>query len=215
MAKKDEIIEIKKVDPKTAIFHIEGTSAIICNKMDDVTKRDLLDQRKDKAKEVKKPNKWEKIITSIHWYNGDPENFTEETLHEQLDPAKNAPCFTTFGFKKAMCDAVVRFGIDKYSTKFKAAVSMNSKNGLIPFKYSSYRMREELMSPKRGAPILVYINEFGGWSADVTITYIDSVYSLDQIVNIINLTGIGIGIGSGRNAEFGRFKVTGVTQAGA
>ena len=212
MAKKDEIIEIKKVDPKTAIFHIEGTSAIICNKMDNVTKRDLTDERKDKAKEVKKPNKWEKIITSIHWNNGDPETFTEESLKEQL--ANNAPCFTTFGFKKAMCDAVVRFGIDKYSTKFKAAVSMNSKNSLIPFKFSDYRCREELMSPKRGAPILVYINEFGGWEADVSITYIDSVYSLEQIVNIINLTGIGIGIGSGRNAEFGRFKVTGVTKVG-
>ncbi len=212
MAKKDEIIEIKEVDPKTAIFHIEGTNAIICNKMDNVTKRDLMDQRKDKAKAIEKPNKWEKVITSIHWNNGDPDTFTEDSLREQLE--SNAPCFTTFGFKKAMCDAVVRFGIDKYSTKFKAAVSMNSKNGLIPFKFTDYRCREELMSPKRGAPILVYINEFGGWSADVSITYIDSVYSLNQITNIINLTGIGIGIGSGRNAEYGRFKVTGVTRVG-
>lgn len=211
MAKKETTvtIDLAEVKPKTATVHIVGTSSIICNKMDDVTKRELMDERKDKTKKVEKVNKWEKIITSIHWKNGKPAEFTEDTMMEQLDPAVNQPCFTTFGFKKAMCDAVVRFGIDTYSTKFKAAVSMNSKNGLIPFTFSDYQLRDELMSPKRGAPILVYINEFGGWEADITFSYIEKIYSLEQIVNIINLTGIGIGIGSGRNAEYGRFKVTG------
>lgn len=36
------------------------------------------------------------------------------------------------------------------------------------------------------------------------------VYSLDQIVNIINLAGFGIGIGSGRTSGYGRFQVVGV-----
>lgn len=32
-------------------------------------------------------------------------------------------------------------------------------------------------------------------------------FSLEQIVNIINLAGFGNGIGSGRSSSFGRFRV--------
>ena len=66
------------------------------------------------------------------------------------------------------------------------------------------------MSPKRGAPVLVYINRFSGWSSQVHITYTENVYTLDQIVNIINMAGFGLGIGSGRSSGYGRYHVVGV-----
>ena len=65
-----------------------------------------------------------------------------------------------------------------------------------------------LMSPKKGAPVLVKLNRFSGWSAKFKISFLENVYSLEQIVNIINLSGFGIGIGSSRNSDFGRYHIT-------
>jgi len=66
------------------------------------------------------------------------------------------------------------------------------------------------MSPKKGSPVLVRLNRFSGWSATFMVSYMESVYSAEQIINIINLAGFGIGIGSGRTSGFGRYHVENV-----
>ena len=108
----------------------------------------------------------------------------------------------------SFCAAVVRNEIDTYSTKFDACVNIVSKGGLIPIEFAEHYVDEKLMSPKKGAPVLVHLNRFSGWSAKLTISYIEGgAYSLEQIVNIINLAGFGIGIGSGRSSGYGRYHV--------
>lgn len=211
MAKTENVesIEIPQIDPKIAYITIIGDSDLVLNKMDDVTARELIDARKDKAKSLDKPNKWEKIITSIHWRDGKPKVFTEESLYDALE--HNAPCITSFGLKKSLGEAVVRNEISKYSTKFDACVNFMAPGGLIPIKFTEYHQDEMLMSPKKGAPVLVTLNRFSGWSATFAINYIEKAYSLAQIVNIINLAGFGIGIGSGRRSSGnGRYHVVDV-----
>ena len=51
------------------------------------------------------------------------------------------------------------------------------------------------------------MNRFSGWSAEFTIQFTENVYSLEQIINIINLAGFGLGIGSGRTSGYGRYHV--------
>ena len=99
MKKEVEVIEFKAIEPKTVEVTIVGDTDLILNKMNDVTTRQLTDARKDKAKDLAKPNEWEQIITSLHWVNGKPEEFSEKTLKENLNPKKNAPCITAFGLK--------------------------------------------------------------------------------------------------------------------
>ena len=144
----------------------------------------------------------------MHWYNGKPIDFSEEGLRKAL--TENAPCITGFGLKKSFGDAVVRNEIDKYKTKFDANVNIISKGGLVPIKFAEHHVDEKLMSPKKGAPVLVNLNRFSGWSATLTVSYMENVYSVEQIVNIINLAGFGLGIGSGRTSGFGRYHVSGV-----
>lgn len=69
---------------------------------------------------------------------------------------------------------------------------------------------EKLMSPKKGAPVLVRLNRFSGWSATFTIQYTENAYSLEQILNIIRLAGFGNGIGSGRTSGYGRYHIESV-----
>lgn len=209
--KKERIIEVQPVRIEHATILIEGDGDLVLNKMNARTVRELTAARDGKKTIKEVPNIWEDIITAIHWRDGYPvkdtyHNMTEETLRDML--TNNAPCITGFGLKKSFCQAVVRNEIDTYSTKFDNA--MNVTNALIPIKFVEHNVDQKLMSPKRGAPVLVYINRFSGWSAEIPITYTENVYSLDQIVNIINMAGFGLGIGSGRSSGYGRYHVVGL-----
>lgn len=206
--KKTNTIEVVAMPIQTKTILIEGTGDLVLNKMNAPTVRALTDARKDKAKSLEKPNYWEEVITSMHWYNGTPSDFSEEGMERAL--VENAPCISGFGLKKSLGDAVVRAGIDQYKTKFDANVNIIAKNNLIPVKFAQHFVDEKLMSPKKGAPVLAKLNRFTGWTAQFDIQFLENVYSLEQIVNIINMAGFGIGIGSGRSSGYGRYKVVGI-----
>lgn len=205
---KETIIEIQPISVIHAKITIEGDGDLVLNKMNAPTIRQLTDARKDKAKKLEKPNEWEQIITSMHWRDGTPTDFSEEGLGEAL--IHNAPCISAFGLKKSLGQAVVRGGIDKYSTKFDAGVNIVATGGLIPITFAEHFVDEKLMSPKRGAPVLARLNRFTGWKATFEIACVETSYSLDSVTNIINLAGFGLGIGSGRSSGYGRYHVIGV-----
>lgn len=202
---KETVIEMKPIKIKNVVITIVGDGDLVLNKMNDVVSKELVDKRKDKAKDLSKPNEWEKIITALHWKDGKPTDFSEEGMIRAL--RENAPCITAFGLKKSFGDAVVRNEIDKYKTKFDASVNIIANGGLVPITFAEHFIDEKLMSPKKGAPVLVHLNRFSGWKAEFTLSYTENAYSIEQIVNIINLAGFGIGIGSGRTSGYGRYHV--------
>ena len=206
---KENIISITPIALTTVTFTIQGDGDLILNRMNDVVKKKLMDERKDKSKTIKETNVWEEVITSMHWRDGTPKTFSEESLKDAL--VNNAPCITSFGLKKSFEETIVRSGLDKYSTKFRNGVNILANGGLIPIRFADHYIDEKLMSPKRGAPVLVRQNRFSGWSADITIQYIEGgAYSIEQIAQIIGLAGFGSGIGSGRSSGYGRYHVTDV-----
>lgn len=215
MKNNNETIELYNINVKHARIYIEGDTDLILNKMNARNTRMLTAVDRKKIREV--PNIWEDIITAIHWR--DPLNVEdtytacdEKMLYELLE--NNAPCITAFGLKKSIGEAVVRNEINKYKTKVDNAVNINAKGGLIPVTFAEHAVDKRLMSPKKGAPVTVLLNHFIGWKANFEITYSEHVYSLEQIVNFINLAGFGLGIGSGRSSGYGRYHVTGVEKIG-
>jgi hypothetical protein len=212
MAKKNDVekIDLLKVNPKIFTVTITGDTDLVLNKMDAVTERELTDARNDKAKSVEKPNKWERIITSIHWLEGSGDVFTEDEFVRKLN--EDTPCITAHGVKEMLANAVVRSGLEPYSTKFKTNVNINGEkgSGLIPIRFSEHYLNELLMSPKKGKPVLARLNCFKGWSADIEVSFLDGMYSAEQITGLFQIAGFGNGIGSSRNAGFGRFHVENV-----
>lgn len=211
MSRKDNSIELMKIDVKSATVFIEGDTDLVLNKMNARNTRMLTADDRKKVKEV--PNRWEDIITAVNWRDALPTDNTyrdcdEAMLHDLLK--NNAPCISAFGLKKSFGQAVVRNEIDKYATKFDNAVNVIAPKGLVPVTFSEWSLDERLMSPKRGAPINVMLNHFSGWKAAFRIDYTDNVYGLEAIVNIINLAGFGLGIGSGRTSGYGRYHVVDV-----
>lgn len=206
--KEKNIVAVEPIKVEHATVFIEGDGDLVLNKMNARVVRELTAARDGKKLTKQVPNIWEDIITAIHWRDGIPmantyEESTEEVLKEML--RDNSPCITGFGLKKSFGQAVTRNEIDTYSTKFDNA--MNVTNRLEPITFSEHFVDKTLMSPKRGAPVLVYINRFSGWRSQIHISYTENVYSLQQIVNIINMAGFGLGIGSGRSSGFGRYHV--------
>lgn len=209
--KGTKVIELKPIEIKTATISIEGDGDLVLNQMNARNTRTLTEKQSGKKTTSLAPNKWEDIITSVRWLDGHGMTDTykesdEEKMRELLN--NNKPCITAFGLKKSFDQAVVRNEIDTYSTKFDNAVNVIAPKGLVPVTFTEWSLDERLMSPKKGAPVLVYLNHFSGWRAKFKIAYTDNVYTIDQIVNIINLAGFGLGIGSGRTSGYGRYHVT-------
>ena len=211
MTKEEKKLVIPEIKLKKAVITIVGESDLVLNKMNKRNEEFLIGVRKDEGKKIASINEWEDVITAMHWRDELPKNiqYTEETLKDLL--TNNAPCISAFGLKKSFGQAVVRNGIDTYATKFDACVNIIASGNLVPIRFAEHYIDEKLMSPKRGAPVLVRMNRFSGWEADVIIQYIDGgAYGIEQIVQIVNLAGFGMGIGSGRTSGFGRYTVKGV-----
>ncbi len=209
-----QVIEVPAINPQYCTVKIVGDSDLVLNKIDNATKRFLETERDgNKPKKIEKVNKWEKICTSIHWLYGDPdlapEDYTEDTMKQLLK--ENVPCISAFGFKKQLNKAVVRYGVATYSTGFDANVKTTAPNGLIPVKFTEHFIDEDIRQPKKGAPVLSRTNRFSGWSADVGIAFLEGIISLESVLNVFNLMGYNIGIGSGVTSGFGRFHVENVT----
>lgn len=210
--KKEKNIAVKGLVINTATIKIVGDGDLILNKMDAPTERMLTDVRKDKSKNMEKPNEWEVVATKIRWQKPFIGDYTEENFKKNL--TENAPCISAFGLKKSFGQAVVRSGLDKYATKFDASMNIVAENNLVPIKFAEHYIDEKLMSPKRGAPVLVKQNRFTGWSAEITIQYLDNgSFSLEQILQVINISGFSMGIGSGRTSGYGRYHVEEVIAA--
>ena len=209
---KEKVIGIERIKVNHAVIEIEGDGDLVLNKMNARNTRALLSDDRKKVKEA--PNVWEDVITALHWRDGIPMDDTykesDETMfYKMLED--NAPCITAFGLKKSFGQAVTQNEIDRYATKFNNAVNVVADKGLVPITFAEWTIDERLMSPKKGAPVVVRLNHFSGWRAKFRIDYTDNVYSLNEIVNIINLAGFGLGIGSGRSSGYGRYHVIGVS----
>lgn len=208
---QEKVVALDPIKVQYAEIFIEGDGDIVLNKMNARNERSLNNRDDKKVREV--PNMWEDLTTAIHWKNniGIKDTYndcTEDTFNELL--SNNNPCITAFGLKKSFGQAVVRNGIDTYATKFDNAVNIIADKGLVPIIFTEWACDERLMSPKTGKPVKVWLNHFSGWKASFKIAYTENIYNLNSIVNIINLAGFGLGIGSGRTSGYGRYHVTNV-----
>lgn len=213
---KNELV-ISTLKPQERTIFIEGESDLIINQMNARTIREMVAKQSGQKMPKQQPNVWEDIITSIRWR--DPLPLTEDDGFKEYNEewfkkilTENAPCISAFGLKKAFMNTVVRNEIDTYSTKFDTTVSVLPVNGGIPIEFATHTLGTFLLPPpsNRGTRVLARESIFSGWKTNFKIRFTDNVYSLDEIVSIINLSGFGIGIGSGRSAGYGRYKVVDV-----
>jgi hypothetical protein len=72
------------------------------------------------------------------------------------------------------------------------------------------RFREDMVRVGMGTADIRYRPEFVEWSTTLPITYNSTRVSPEQIINLLNVAGFGVGVGEWRpekNGQYGRFHV--------
>ena len=210
MKKADTVIEIRPVNLVKTRMSIVGDSPLIMHAWSEKAKRLMLEAqtktaKTKKAREIRKP--FEEFVDSMYWLTGMPENKDEEGF---VDAIQNG---AKFGFpvtaiKQAAIASAYRSGSVKDMVSLRGAFFLNGLDvpDFVTIKSDVPEMREDMVKIGMGTADLRYRGEFKNWRADMVLTFNDNgVFSLDHIVNAINLGGFMCGIGEWRPERDGQF----------
>lgn len=191
MASKKEVsVELKPINIQHAELKLVGDSPLIVHAWSAKAKKEMLDKQMKKAKNAKEAK--------------DPERDYEESFY-RLPNGK--PGFPTIGFKKAAVSAGGRFSDGLKMTELRGSFFIEGELSEI---IGEPRMREDMVRIGMGTADIRYRPEFPEWSTILNIKYNADAISLEQIVNLFNLAGFGVGVGEWRpekDGQYGMFHV--------
>ena len=194
-------VTIPPMNIQTLEIVLVGDSSLISHAWSDKAKKMMLDKqmkRAQQAKEAKSPE--QDYIDSLYWYGTKP---AKPTLQ---DVEKAAFGFPTIAFKAAAVDACSH--VDGM-TKVIARGSFHIDGDLIRIE-GKPTPREDMVRIAMGTADIRYRGEFLTWRARLPIKYNANLISPEQIVNLFETAGFGIGVGEHRpqkDGQNGRFHV--------
>lgn len=230
--KKTEVIEIRPVQLKDVRLRIVGDSPLITHAWSAKAKRQILEKEigatVTKAREPKNP--LEDFCSSMYWLTPMPEVFTQDEIDKALNSGARFG-FPTTAIKKSAISAAYRMGWAKDKVSLKAAFFILSEadgyySGDLDVDYDKKKieivpnvykpadlveihsdmpiMREDPVTVGIDSADLRYRGEFRNWHIDITLRYnVNGMYSLEQIINMVNAGGFGCGIGEWRTERDG------------
>lgn len=225
-AKKVEEIAIRKMETVTAKIRIVGDSPLIVHAWSEKAKREMLDTQTGKNKTKKKPCKlpFDDFARALYWItpmptetikdpcNGEQREVVTEELFDKAVKEGAKFGFPANSFKMAGNSAAYRMNWVKNQMSLRGAYFISSEYGeLAEIKGDVPMLREDTVRVGMGSSDLRYRPIFENWHCDLNLT-IDKGYglTLDDIVNVINAGGSGVGIGEWRPEKdgiFGRYHV--------
>lgn len=224
--KKVEEIAIRKMETVTAKIRIVGDSPLIVHAWSEKAKREMLDTQTGKNKTKKKPCKlpFDDFARALYWItpmptetikdpcNGEQREVVTEELFDKAVKEGAKFGFPANSFKMAGNSAAYRMNWVKNQMSLRGAYFISSEYGeLAEIKGDVPMLREDTVRVGMGSSDLRYRPIFENWHCDLNLT-IDKGYglTLDDIVNVINAGGSGVGIGEWRPEKdgiFGRYHV--------
>lgn len=212
--KTAEVITIAPVVKKTAEITIIGETPLIVHAWSEKAKREILEAQQGKSKGKKKSfkNPVEDFIRSMYWLDGMPEipeNSTPEECEEIFNEAiRNG---ARFGFpavaiKKAAVAAAFRQGLTKDKVSANGTFWLNGINDaeFVEIETDEPPVMREDMVKIVSTVDLRYRGEFKSWKCRCRISYLEGgIYSLENIISMINLGGFCCGLGEWRTEKGG------------
>lgn len=202
-----ETIEIRPVEIETVGVRIVGDTPLIMHRWSEKAKREILDKEMGKAKaprEKKRPVN--DFCRSMYWMQNEPaEDATDEEIMAAVEDGRWG--FPVTAIKQAAISAAFRSGMSKDKVSLQAAFFIvgEGEEQLAEVKGDKPHIREDMVRVGMGSADIRYRGEFNNWYMDLTIRYNkNGQYSLEQILNIINLGGYGCGIGEWRPEKSGQ-----------
>lgn len=182
-------IEIPKIDVGHLQITLVGDSPLISHKWSDKAKKQMLDKQMKVAKKGKDAK--------------DPDRDYRESLYEHPDGGYGFPCVA---FKAAAVSAC-RFSDGIKMTEARGAFHVVGELAKVD---GEPTMREDMVRVGMGTADIRYRGQFEKWTVTLTVAYNKSALSPEQIVNLFNIAGFGVGVGEWRpekDGSYGRFHV--------
>ncbi len=211
-----KIIMIPKIDKRELTIMIASDSLICTHKLSEKVEKYLEDRDQNKAKQ--KPgarDPWDEYVNSLHWLTPKPSNGNGNKI-TAADIKKAKFGFPASGLKKAMVSAVSAVeGVTMTLARQAFHVKGVNLNDYLEIQ-ASPEMRDDIVriggkGPGTGTPSHRYRGAFDPWSAVVKIEFNNGVISAEQLVNLLNNAGFGVGLGEDRpgksGGSWGRFHV--------
>lgn len=193
-------ISVPRMDRRTVELTLVGDSPLISHRWSEKAKQMMLDKQMKKAspgKAAKDP--WEDFCDSLYWITEQPKPATQEDIEG-----------ASFGFPavafKSSAVGACRFA-DMKMTEARGAFHVVGE--MIPIE-GTPRMREDMVRVGMGTADIRYRGEFPEWRCTIQIVYNANAISPEQIVNLFNVAGFGVGVGEWRpekDGSYGRFHV--------
>lgn len=198
MTKKKETekeITLKPIKIKEVEITIKGVSPLIINNFNEKCQQQILDTQMKVAKEKQLRNPIEDFMRALYWLTPMPEEFTQEAFDKALkDGAKFG--FPAKGIKASIVSGAYRNKMTPDKVSLQGAFLIPEE--LVEVKYEEINMRQDYVRIAHGGTDVRFRPEFKGWSMTFKMKYNENAYSLDQIINFINLGGFSCGLGEMR-----------------
>lgn len=190
MAKKQEPIELPRLNLQTIELTVIGDSPLICHAWSHKAKQMMLDKQMKKAVPKKEAK--------------DPEQDFKDSLYEHPEGGYGFPAVA---FKAAAVSAVRAIE----GMTMTAARGMFHVIGELVKINGAPTPREDMVRIGNGIADIRYRGEFRQWSATLLVRFNADVISAEQLIHLFNVAGFNCGIGENRPGKsggpFGMFHV--------
>lgn len=204
MAKKETNIEIelKPIKIKEAVITIKGKTPLIVNNFSEKSRQQIIDAQMKKPKIKEARNPIEDFMRASYWLTEMPETFDKEHFEKALSDGAEFG-FPAKGIKASIVSGAYRNGMTKDKVSLYGAFLIPAE--FIKIDFEDMEMREDYVRIAHGGTDVRFRPQFNNWSMTFTIQYNENTYSLDQIINFINLGGFSCGLGEMRIEKGGNF----------
>ena len=213
-------IEIKPIELETVDITIVGTTPLIIHAWSEKAKREMLDKQMGKAKKAKHDIKVpvNDFMAACYWLSEQPEpGKDDEEAEANYLAALEAGAhfgFPVTGIKQSIIMGAKRGGLDVVATELRASFFLAGGTDASTVDLAEIItpeppvMREDMVKVggmSKTADIR-HRPEFHDWRIPLKLTYNkNGKYSLEQIMNCVNVGGFACGIGEWRPERDGQF----------
>jgi len=198
---KAEII-LKPIKIKEVEITIKGVSPLIVNNFSEKSQQQILDSQMKKTKEKVARNPIEDFMRACYWLTPMPEEFTEESFEKALKEGARFG-FPAKGIKASIVSGAYRNKMTPDKVSLQGAFLIPEE--LIEIKFDSLKMRQDYVRIAHGGTDVRFRPEFKDWSMTFKMRYNENAYSLQQLLEFINLGGFSCGLGEMRTEKGGNF----------
>jgi hypothetical protein len=188
-------ITLKPIKVNTIAVTIVGVTPLIQHKWSEKALKQIREKKGGKKTKNREPC--------------DPEKEAAAAMHRT---EKGVPGIPACAVKACLINAAHKdSGIEKTLVRKSLFVECADAEGVLPIRSKEPRIREDPVRVSSGGTDLRYRPEFpAGWECDLEITYNSNNLTPDDVVNLLNAAGFGVGLLEMRpekGREYGRFRV--------